>query len=93
MHTAQIWWAATALATAVGLGLIYRARGAWSWRVAGVACLLAPHLVGAPRAVGSSAVPADLIRHFAIVVVATQGVFWLSLGALGSHLYARTTRG
>ena len=89
LHAAQVWWIGTALATAVGLWAIARSHGAWLWRVAGIMCLSAPHLLGAPHANGASAVPAELSRHFALVVVATQGVFWLLLGVLGSHLLAR----
>jgi cobalt transporter subunit CbtA len=89
LHAAQAWWCATALATAVGLWAITHAAGKWTWRVAGVVCVLAPHFLGAPRATGSSLVPTDLSRQFAVVSVATQGMFWLALGVFGSHLYAR----
>jgi cobalt transporter subunit CbtA len=86
---AQAWWVSTALTAAVGLCAFVRAQGRWGWRVAGMVCLLAPHVLGAPRVIGSSLVPSDLNRQFVIASVATQGVFWLLLGGLGSSLYAR----
>jgi cobalt transporter subunit CbtA len=90
LHAAQAWWCATALATAVGLWAITHADGKWTWRAAGVACLLAPHFLGAPHATGTSLVPADLSRQFAVVSVTTQAMFWLLLGVFGSRLYVRT---
>jgi cobalt transporter subunit CbtA len=89
LHAAQAWWCATALATAFGLWASAHAGGRWTWRAAGVACLLAPHLLGAPRPTGSGPVPSDLIRQFAVVSVATQAVFWLLLGGFGSYLYMK----
>jgi cobalt transporter subunit CbtA len=93
LHAAQVWWWTTALTTAVGLWAIGRAEGRWTWRGVGLTCLLVPHLLGAPQAIGSSAVPPDLMWRFAVVSIATQAVFWLLLGSLGSHLYARWLRG
>jgi cobalt transporter subunit CbtA len=87
LHAAQVWWCATALATAVGLWAMTHAEGKWAWRVAGVVCLLAPHVLGAPTATGVSSLPSELTRQFALVSIATQATFWLLLGGLGSHLY------
>lgn len=93
VQTAQIWWSATALATALGLAALARPRTPWSWRIAALALLLAPHLVGAPQPVGETTVPAALIRQFAIVSVATQGAFWLLLGGLGGLIHPRILGG
>jgi cobalt transporter subunit CbtA len=89
LHAAQAWWCATALATAVGLWAITHADDKWTWRAAGVVCLLAPHFLGAPATSGASPVPSDLIPQFAVVSVATQAMFWLLLGVFGSRLYTR----
>jgi cobalt transporter subunit CbtA len=93
LHAAQAWWCATVCATAVGLWAMTHAEGTWSRRIAGMLCLLAPHVVGAPRATGSSPVPLDLVRQFAVLSVATQGTFWLLLGGFGSRLYVRALGG
>ena len=92
IEAAQIWWFATAFATAIGLWANSRANGSWAWRVAGAVCIALPHFVAVPQTIGSSPVPVDLIRRFAVVAVATQAAFWLLLGAFGSYLYARTFR-
>jgi cobalt transporter subunit CbtA len=92
LHAAQAWWCATALATAVGLWAMTQAEGKWTWRVAGLACLLCPHLIGAPQATGTSIVPADVSRSFVVASIATQAVFWVLLGGVGGHLLVSTPR-
>jgi cobalt transporter subunit CbtA len=92
VESAQIWWFATAFATAIGLSAVQRANGSWAWRVAGAVCVVLPHIVGVPQTIGSTPVPVDLIRRFAVIVIATQAAFWLLLGAFGSYLYARAFR-
>jgi cobalt transporter subunit CbtA len=92
LEAAQIWWFATAFATAIGLWAFSRANGSWTWWVVGAACMVLPHLVGVPRTIDSTPVPVDLIRRFAVIVIATQAAFWLLLGVFGSYLYARTFR-
>ena len=44
----QQWWVMTAAATAIGLLLLF-SRLPWWWRVLGVAVIVAPHWVPAPR--------------------------------------------
>ncbi len=85
----QIWWISTALATAVGLWLIAGKKRAWPLRIAGVICLLLPHVIGAPSATGQSTVPLALIRRFTITSLVTTGLFWLLLGIMGGWLYSR----
>lgn len=93
VHAAQIWWAATVAATAVGLWALTCAPKTWTWRGVGLLCLLAPHLLGAPPSLGPSEVPPDLNRHFALLSIATRAVFWLTLGSIGSYFYARRVDG
>lgn len=89
LHAAQIWWAGTAAATAVGAILLARGPAGWPWRVLGVAAILAPHVIGAPPPLEPPLVPAELITRFAVYSVATQTVFWLLLGAIGGAIAGR----
>jgi len=84
----QIWWIATALATALGLWLAAGQKRTWQLRIIGIVCLLLPHLIGAPVGRGQNAVPAQLIRRFAIISLMTTGIFWLMLGITGGFLYS-----
>jgi cobalt transporter subunit CbtA len=78
----QLWWVATAAATATGLGLILLNRRL-PWIVAGIALIALPHLIGAPQpAEHGGVVPAALAREFVLVALATGLVFWSALGAL-----------
>jgi cobalt transporter subunit CbtA len=52
----QQWWLMTAAATAAGLAMIVFSRGA-ALRVAGLAVLLIPHLVGAPTTPHAESTP------------------------------------
>jgi predicted cobalt transporter CbtA len=58
--------------------------------LAGTVCLLLPHIIGAPVAIGENSVPAQLIRQFTIASVATSGIFWLLAGTLGGFIYSRS---
>jgi cobalt transporter subunit CbtA len=86
VHAAQVWWAGTAVATAIGLTLIAAARGRWGLRVIGLLCLAAPHVIGAPQPLSAPEVPEALIRRFAVTSVATQAAFWLLLGAIAGYV-------
>ena len=85
----QIWWLATALATAIGLWLIaFRP----SPLAAALAILLiaAPHIVGAPileRALTD--VPEVLSHRFVVAVTLTTLLSWSLLGGLSGYLYQR----
>jgi cobalt transporter subunit CbtA len=83
----QIWWAATALATGGGLGLIFLQRRP-VWAMAGVALLILPHLYGAPQpAEYRNAAPEMLAHQFVVASVATSLLFWVLLGSLTGHFY------
>jgi cobalt transporter subunit CbtA len=90
LHQRQLWWAATVIATAVGVWLVAGHRRRWLLRACGAVCLLLPHLIGAPVATGQSSVPAELVRRFTIASVATIGIFWLLVGTLGGLIYSRS---
>jgi predicted cobalt transporter CbtA len=89
LHQRQLWWAATVIATAVGVWLIAGRRRTWLLRSCGAMCLLLPHLIGTPVATGQNSVPAELVRRFSIASVATSGIFWLPAGTLGGLIYTR----
>jgi cobalt transporter subunit CbtA len=89
VYERQVWWIGTVIATAVGLWLLANAKRAWALRIAGVISLALPHLIGAPSASGINAVPAALVHRFTFASLATTGIFWLLLGAIGGFLYNR----
>lgn len=84
----QVWWLATATATAAGLALIAYGRSAVA-ALAGVLLIAAPHVVGAPQPPEAPAVPHDLAHAFAVAVIVTGLLFWTTLGALAGLLRRR----
>jgi cobalt transporter subunit CbtA len=89
LYQRQIWWVGTVVATAIGLWLLISKGRNWLVRIGGVVCVSLPHLIGAPAATGQNAVPAELIHRFTIASLATTGLFWLLLGAVGGFLSSR----
>jgi cobalt transporter subunit CbtA len=89
LHQRQLWWAGTVIATAVGVWLVAGQRRTRLLRSCGAMCLLLPHMIGAPVAIGENSVPAQLVRRFTIASVATSGIFWLLAGSLGGFNYSR----
>jgi cobalt transporter subunit CbtA len=89
LYPRQIWWAATVVATAIGLWLLASKGRTWLLRIGGVVCVTLPHLIGAPAATGQNTVPAELIHRFTIASLATTGMFWLLLGTVGGFLSSR----
>lgn len=76
----QIWWVATVLLAAGALYLLVFRREVAA-RVAAVAMLAVPHLIGAPHPADlSSPVPPTLAAEFAVASLATAAVFWVLLG-------------
>lgn len=89
----QVWWIATALCTAVGLGLLFYTRSALFAALA-VVLLIAPHLIGAPLPpTHETAVPIDLYARFVNAVYATNLVFWAVLGVLAGAVRERFRAG
>lgn len=85
----QVWWLATALATAGGLAALVFA-GRFPWRAAGIVLIVLPHLIGAPKvAPESGLLPAELAAEFAVQALLTSALFWLALGATAGHLLGR----
>jgi len=85
----QLWWLATATATAGALALLAFARRP-VWVVLAVIVMVAPHLVGAPQpAEHASAAPAALARQFVVAATVTSFLFWLVLGVAAGYFYRR----
>ncbi|MDB6060131.1 MAG: cobalt transporter subunit CbtA [Verrucomicrobiaceae bacterium] len=80
----QQWWVGTAIATAIGLGLLFAQKN-WLLRAAGVAVLVAPHVIGAPHlATEASLAPETLQTHFRVATTVCNAAFWLLLGAISA---------
>lgn len=87
LHARQIWWAATAAATAGGLGLLFLQRRPM-WVLAGVVLLVAPHLHGAPQpAEYTRAAPEALVHEFIVIATVTNLLFWIVLGTLSGFVF------
>jgi cobalt transporter subunit CbtA len=89
----QVWWMATAAATALGLAMIAFAPdrlNGYLIRAAGVIVIALPHIAGAPHpAEGQSTVPAELAAAFVAASLAAAAVFWLVLGGVSGWLLKR----
>jgi cobalt transporter subunit CbtA len=85
----QLWWAATAAATAAGLGLLFLRRSPWA-AVFGLCLIALPHLIGAPQLEHvHTDVPAALSHQFVGFVTLTSLLFWALLGSLTGIAYQR----
>jgi cobalt transporter subunit CbtA len=84
----QIWWIATAFASAGGLSLLAFARPA-VLKVLGITVLAAPHIVGAPHTHDAGTVPAELAAQFVAASLVAAAVFWIVLGAMSGWLHRR----
>lgn len=85
----QLWWVATALATAAGLGGLLLGRRP-TLAALGALLIAAPHLVGAPQPEAAAhAAPAALVQRFEALVLVTDFLFWCLLGAVSGSLLAR----
>jgi cobalt transporter subunit CbtA len=81
LHERELWWLAAVVGAVSGLWLIAFGRKAWH-RAAGLALVVAPHLLGAPHPPASpSPLPAGLAAQFVWATLATNAVLWLVLGA------------
>ncbi|RWJ69534.1 MAG: cobalt transporter [Mesorhizobium sp.] len=87
----QIWWTATVMATAAGLGLL-AFRKSLPLALIAVALIVAPHIVGAPQPDSfESPIPEGLHHQFVVAVTLTNLVFWLMLGAIVGVVRGRLT--
>ncbi|HWW72811.1 MAG TPA: CbtA family protein, partial [Duganella sp.] len=62
----------------------------WALKLAALALLVVPHLVGAPQPlVHASLAPEQLQRSFVYATALANGVFWLALGGLSGFFHKR----
>jgi cobalt transporter subunit CbtA len=80
LSTRQLWWLLATTATAAGLACMVFSRPL-ALRLLGMGLIVLPHLAGAPHALQTSAVPAEMARRFALGSVAISALVWLILGA------------
>ena len=84
----QIWWFATAIATATGLWLIAFGRNWAAWGAA-IILLAAPHLIGAPQPdTMTGPAPPELGAAFAARALGVGLAAWAALGAMLAALLA-----
>lgn len=88
----QVWWLATAAATAAGIAIIaFHPRP--PLKALGVVIVALPHVVGAPRhPLTPGALPAELAAEFAATTLVVTGLFWLVLGGLTGYFFRRFER-
>jgi cobalt transporter subunit CbtA len=84
----QLWWTATAAASAVGLALLAFARPV-PLKALGVIVLIVPHVVGAPHTHETGNVPGELAAQFVGASLVAAAVFWVVLGAVSGWLHRR----
>ena len=85
----QIWWLGTALASAIGLGLILLSPAWWS-KLAGVLLAVLPHVIGAPEPPTlEAAYPAALGAEFVAASLVASALLWALAGAASGWLYGR----
>jgi cobalt transporter subunit CbtA len=85
----QIWWAATAVATALALWAFLRMENPVA-RLGAIVLLLAPHVIGAPHPHAlESKVPAEIAAQFAALSLVVQGLLWALAGIAVGFLWPR----
>ncbi len=85
----QSWWFLCIAATAGGLWLLVFKPGT-TWKVAAIAVLALPHIVGAPQPARiGGAVPPELAGHFAAASIVTACIFWAVLGWVSGRVWQR----
>lgn len=89
----QLWWLAAVATAAVGLWLLAFGRTTL-WRIAGVAVLALPHLVGAPHPHGGEVgmAPPELAARFAATSIVVSALSWALIGWLAGSFYERLGR-
>lgn len=85
----QVWWIATAVLTAGGLGLIFLGQRFWM-AVLGIVFLILPHAIGAPQpAEHTMLAPAHMAHQFIVAATIVGLLFWAVLGTLSGYFYNR----
>lgn len=88
----QLWWGLTVICSLSGLGLIAWA-GRWPGVLAGVALILLPHLIGAPRIDTYFGVaPPELASLFVARSLAVSAASWAFLGTVAAWFWTGAGR-
>jgi cobalt transporter subunit CbtA len=88
----QVWWAGTAIASAIGLGLIAFGPN-WITSVAALAVIVIPHIIGAPVPPSHDVTyPGALAGEFVVASMVVSAVLWGLSGAAVGWLYERLSR-
>jgi cobalt transporter subunit CbtA len=89
LESRQIWWIATVVLTALGLGLIAFARPVYL-RALGLVPLALPHIVGAPAPEEHGGLaPAEMAERYIYASLITSALFWIALGSLTAAIHRR----
>ncbi|WP_020173666.1 CbtA family protein [Methyloferula stellata] len=89
LESRQIWWIATAFATALGLYLMFRATPLWA-RLGGLVLVLLPHAIGAPHAHNYvSTAPAELAAQFTASSLVVHAALWVIVGVSVGYFWMR----
>jgi cobalt transporter subunit CbtA len=84
----QLWWIATALATAGGIACIAFARP-WGLRLLGAVLIVLPHWIGAPGAHPADSASAELSRNFVVGSLAVSAAMWTMIGPITAAMMKR----
>jgi len=88
----QVWWLGAAGASAIGIALIVFSSH-WAAKAAGVALLVAPHIIGAPAPPSHDVpYPGALAGEFVIASLVVSALLWLLSGLAAGWLHQRLSR-
>jgi cobalt transporter subunit CbtA len=88
----QLWWLATAFASAAGIGLLVFGRHWLAW-AGGIVLLVLPHLIGAPAPPSlDTSYPAAMAGEFVVASLAVSAILWSLAGLVGGFIHARLGR-
>ena len=82
----QIWWLATILLSAAGLGITVFGKSPII-KILGLVLMALPHIWGAPHVSGDSDVPPELAAQFAASTIVLSAVFWVMIGFFSSLVF------
>jgi cobalt transporter subunit CbtA len=88
----QLWWLGAAAASAAGIALIAFAQH-WGLKAAGVALLVAPHVIGAPAPPSHDVTyPGALAGEFVVASLVVSALLWSLSGLAAGWLHQRLSR-
>lgn len=88
----QTWWIGTAIVSGLAIALIAFG-GHWAAKLAGLALLVLPHVIGAPVPPSHDvSYPGPLAGEFVIASLVVSAVLWSLSGAAAGWLYQRLSR-